>query len=1174
MRKLFFVISALLIYTISNAQILIEDFDYPTNDTIATASKGWLIASGGNTNLFRAISPGLNYNGFPRSGIGNATAINTNGQDIFKNTNTVINTGSIYSAFMMKVDTAKAAGDYFFAFLSQTSTTGFTGRVFIRSSSPGFYRIGVSKFAVGGNESATYSNDSFALGTTYLTVVKYQFNTGAMNNDSVKVFVFSNGVPTSEPIQATVQNLGAINTGNNDAAALGRVCLRQGTAANAPYLIFDGLVVDESWEGLIGLIKPVRNLSFINPTTNSITLNWTKPNGYIDSTFTTIAFIKAQNNINTGTPNISPLNYNADTNFTSTLSSVLPFDNNAKCVYKGDLTNVSIGGLNPSTNYFAVVYVVKDSDSSYSQGTFISGATQALITPPDALTNLSLSSAFPTQTQLGFKWLKNNYIDSTHTILLFAKQGSAINNGNIKTVSSTFQADVTFGMGTKLGIDTNAFCIYNGDGDSVLLQSLLANTTYFISGYVIRDSDTSWSTPASFSVTTKTNTPAPIFNINSNGVLHTTAAISWQLPAGYLNNSQSVLIFAKPQSPIQNYTILKSPGSYTASNIIGFGTKHESDSLATCIYNGDLNSAILRGLVSGLNYYITAYVANTADSVYSIAVIDSFLQNIPKPLSVKNTNFNAITSSSARINWTKDSSYQNNRYSTLVFIKANTKINNSTPTRNPQQITANATFGVGSGYQHDSDAYWVFKGDTNFVTVTNLNSAFTYHVSVWVVEDADSVYCITADTTSGTTQINPQVSVIGEINRSNSITGAADSAGKYVTLYGITHGFNQRNSGLLFLLHDGTGGITVQSIARNFGYTFAEGDSIMVQGIITSNRGLVTISNLDTILLLGKGKPLQTPIIVNQLNESSDNNIIKIGYLKFVTPPTGSNWPVNTQNIRVIKYGTTDTVSIRLISTSALAGTPLPSTPLFNITGIGYQSSTSLISPFNFDGYAILPRSTNDIELVEPIQNFNLTTPINNETIIVNDTVNGSYTFSWNSAKVAQGLNSVAYQFQFDSLGGDFSNPLLIINSGNNATDTFITVSYAQFGVLLRENGITTNQLLNAKWKVVATVNEFTKSSSTINNVQLKNSINTGLKDIEYLTFNMYPNPAGNNLFIQTKEAIQTIQIFDLSGKLIIDYSVHNSTQNNIDISIIDNGIYLVKVTGKQGVGFKKLMIE
>ena len=71
---------------------------------------------------------------------------------------------------MINVSAAQAAGDYFFGLLPSTSTTSYTGRTYIKSSSTGF-QIGVSK----STEAATYATNVYNFNTTYLVVVKYNF---------------------------------------------------------------------------------------------------------------------------------------------------------------------------------------------------------------------------------------------------------------------------------------------------------------------------------------------------------------------------------------------------------------------------------------------------------------------------------------------------------------------------------------------------------------------------------------------------------------------------------------------------------------------------------------------------------------------------------------------------------------------------------------------------------------------------------------------------------------------------------------------------------------------------------------------------------------------------------------------------------------------------------------
>jgi len=72
-------------------------------------------------------------------------------------------------------------------------------------------------------------------------------------------------------------------------------------------------------------------------------------------------------------------------------------------------------------------------------------------------------------------------------------------------------------------------------------------------------------------------------------------------------------------------------------------------------------------------------------------------------------------------------------------------------------------------------------------------------------------------------------------------------------------------------------------------------------------------------------------------------------------------------------------------------------------------------------------------------------------------------------------------------------------------------------------------------------------------------------------SFKMYPNPLkGNNLFIKTQQD-STIKIYNVLGKLILS-DIVNSNKNKIDVSSLQKGIYLIKVTSGNSTTTKKLI--
>ena len=71
----------------------------------------------------------------------------------------------------------------------------------------------------------------------------------------------------------------------------------------------------------------------------------------------------------------------------------------------------------------------------------------------------------------------------------------------------------------------------------------------------------------------------------------------------------------------------------------------------------------------------------------------------------------------------------------------------------------------------------------------------------------------------------------------------------------------------------------------------------------------------------------------------------------------------------------------------------------------------------------------------------------------------------------------------------------------------------------------------------------------------------------------MYPNPLkGNTLFItSTANAEMSVQIFDIVGKEVVKSTVIN---NSINVSGLNAGVYIVKVTEEGKTATRKLVIQ
>ncbi len=199
----------------------------------------------------------------------------------------------------------------------------------------------------------------------------------------------------------------------------------------------------------------------------------------------------------------------------------------------------------------------------------------------------------------------------------------------------------------------------------------------------------------------------------------------------------------------------------------------------------------------------------------------------------------------------------------------------------------------------------------------------------------------------------------------NTSNGEPDSLNINCELQGIVHGVNLRPAGLQFTLIDVNGdGINVFSGGDDLGYTVTEGDEVAVQGEIDFFNGLTQIS-ATSVELLSQGNLLQTPVVVTVLNEDTESQLVTIENL---TIADAGQWSNSGSGFNVDVTDGTNTFEMRIDADVNIFGTTPPAAP-FTLTGIGGQFDSS--APY-FDGYQILPRYLQDIDIVSGTVSSNL----------------------------------------------------------------------------------------------------------------------------------------------------------------------------------------------------------
>jgi hypothetical protein len=129
--------------------------------------------------------------------------------------------------------------------------------------------------------------------------------------------------------------------------------------------------------------------------------------------------------------------------------------------------------------------------------------------------------------------------------------------------------------------------------------------------------------------------------------------------------------------------------------------------------------------------------------------------------------------------------------------------------------------------------------------------------------------------------------------------------------------------------------------------------------------------NLDSVFVLGTGRPLQAAVPVDSLSEQTESNLVTITGFQIVNPAqwtTGTGTGFNVQVSNGIR-----TIDLRIDNDCDLFNQAVPSNQIISITGMGGQFDSSI--PRNA-GYQLLPRRASDIVLNTSVASENRKNPI------------------------------------------------------------------------------------------------------------------------------------------------------------------------------------------------------
>lgn len=380
--------------------------------------------------------------------------------------------------------------------------------------------------------------------------------------------------------------------------------------------------------------------------------------------------------------------------------------------YSCDLTNLEIG----ATYYFAVYeYNVGAGGPDYLTTSWLaaSGATSTWPTVPTAISSVSGLQA----TQATINYTKGNGA----SCIFIMKQGSAVNvvpQDMVKYTSST-----SFGINTTHISDGNYVVASTSGGWPFTVTNLQPNTTYYISAFEYNGSAQPaylLSSPGTYSFTTPDVPGATVpTTAASNAVINNVDGNKFTFK--WTNGNGEKRIVVMKQGSAVSF-VPANATSYTANASFGSGTDLGGGQYV--VYNGTASSVDLTNLLPSTTYYFAVYEYNGTGTLIRY-LTTPFLNASGSTMAAPSapvTGVNAVPAKGqVTVSWNNG-----NGNGRLVVMKEGSGV--SAIPADLSVYPASSVFKSGS--QIAAGEYVVYAGNSNSVTVTNLENK-TYYFSIY-----------------------------------------------------------------------------------------------------------------------------------------------------------------------------------------------------------------------------------------------------------------------------------------------------------------------------------------------------------------------------------------------------------------------------------------------------------
>jgi hypothetical protein len=145
------------------------------------------------------------------------------------------------------------------------------------------------------------------------------------------------------------------------------------------------------------------------------------------------------------------------------------------------------------------------------------------------------------------------------------------------------------------------------------------------------------------------------------------------------------------------------------------------------------------------------------------------------------------------------------------------------------------------------------------------------------------------------------------------------------------------------------------------------------------------------------------------------------------------------------------------------------------------------------------------------------------------------------------------------------------INLPDSFTNEPGSHGYVQYKVELKEN-LPLGTVIENTAHIYFDFNPPVVTNTTTNTIAIVQDTNgVGIKQVQALVLNIYPNPANSQVTITTSQAGNTIYMYTAQGQLLSSQAMQG-TAATINIDALPSGIYYIELSGSKGAARKKLV--